>query len=133
VQIARLDSSASLADLAARVYGLPARDRRIAAAAQALAQANPHLGQNFAALPPNTPVVVPDLPGLAATIPNPIGPTRAAVVSVLENLQKTAELASNAQQSGSTTGPAPQPDPARGRALERLAADIAEFAKIHAG
>jgi len=132
MQIAQLEKSTSLAEIAVRVYRLNTDDPRIAAAVRALAAANPHLTGHLSAMPPQTPVVVPRLPGLSVTISNPVNPSRAALVNVLESLQKTAEQASNAQVTGSTTGPPPPQDRTRQRALERLRGDIETFAKTHA-
>jgi hypothetical protein len=131
MQIAQLGKSGSVAEIARRVYGLAQEDPGLTQAENALAAANPHLARDLAALPPNTPVVVPDLPGLSVTNTDPINPIRAALMNVLNNLEKTAEQASNTQLSGSTNTAAPEPNLERARALEALRNDITSFLKTH--
>jgi hypothetical protein len=132
MQITQLEQSGSVAEIATRVYGLGHGDPRLAEAEKALTAANPHLARDIASLPPNTPVVVPNLQGLTVTIAQPVNPRRAALLEVLDNLQKTAEQASNAQLSGSTAASATEANPERDRALKRLRDDIASFSEMHA-
>jgi hypothetical protein len=132
MQIAQLEKSGSVAEIATRVYGLGHGDPRFAEAEKALAAANPHLARDISSLPPNTPVVVPNLPGLTVTIAQPVNPPRAALLDVLGNLQNAAEQASNTQLTGSTAASATEANPERDRALNKLRDDIAAFSKMHA-
>jgi hypothetical protein len=132
MQIAQLEKSGSVAEIATRVYGLGHGDPRLAEAEKALAAANPHLARDISSLPPNTPVVVPNLPGLTVTIAQRVNPPRAALLDVLGNLQKAAEQASNTQLTGSTAASATEANPERDRALQKLRDDIAAFSKMHA-
>ena len=69
--IVTLQHAASLRDLAGRIYGLAAEDPRVATAARALADANPYLSADLRNLPPETPVVIPPVEGLAP-VENPL-------------------------------------------------------------
>lgn len=131
MQIAQLQSSASLAEIATRVYQLKSDDTRVADAAKALAAANPHLTGRLSSLPAGTPVVVPDLPNVTTNVADTVNPSRTALANVLDGLLKTAEQALVAQQSGSTSTPSAKPTAAQQRALRQLNADADAFLKTH--
>ena len=97
MQIARLQSEKSVADIVTRVYGLKPDDPRVAVAGKALVAANPHLSGNLAALPAGTPVVVPTtVPGLNANVSAVTDPKQAAWINVLDKFVESAQQASNA-------------------------------------
>jgi|HubBroStandDraft_1064217.scaffolds.fasta_scaffold390862_2 hypothetical protein len=131
MQIARLQSEKSVADVVARVYSLKPGDPRAAAAEKALLAANPHLSTNVAALPAGTPVVVPAVPGINAISTATVDPQRAAWISMMEELVASAQQASNAQQTGVATTAPTTPSSQRTKALTLLKDDIAQFKKIH--
>jgi hypothetical protein len=131
MQIARLQNEKSVADIVTRVYSLKPGDPRVAAAAKALAAANPHLSGNLAALPAGTPVVVPAVAGLKANVSAITDPQQAAWINVLEKLVESAQQASNAQTTGLAATPPKTSDPKRTKALTLLGGDIAQFKKLH--
>jgi hypothetical protein len=130
MQIARLQNEKSIADLAARMYGLKPDDPRMAAAGKALIAANPHLSGNLASLPAGTPVIVPVVADLNATTAV-ADPNQTAWIAVLEKLVESAHQASNAQTTGLATKRPESADPQRTKALTLLRSDIAQFKKLH--
>lgn len=130
--VVQLNQATSLAAIAKRVYGLQATDPQMPAAEKGLAVANPHLTGALGALAPNTPVVVPTLPGVAMASVHSINPTGTALTGYLATLHQAAELASTAQQTGAATTPVTKPIARRTKALDTLGADIAVFQKLHA-
>jgi phage tail protein X len=133
MQIARLQNEKSLTDLAIRVYGLKADDQRTAAAIAALTAANPHLDEKLANLPAGTPVIVPAAPGLTVQSGAAADPQRRAWLSALDQVLASAQQASNAIQTGSTATAPKTPDQQITKAMAALAADIAQFKRLHRG
>jgi hypothetical protein len=131
MQIARLQSEKSVADVVTRVYGLKPGDPRAAAAATALAAANPHLSADLAALPAGTPVIVPAIAGLNANGTAVTAPKQASWINVLDRLVESAQQASNAQATGLATTKPKTPDAQRTKALTQFRGDIAQFKKLH--
>ncbi len=131
MQIARLQNEKSIADIAARVYGLTPDDPRAAAAGKALMAANPHLSGNLAALPAGTPVIVPAVADLNANVSAVTDPNQASWINVLDKLVESAQQASNAQTTGLATTKPASADPQRTKALTLLRSDIAQFKKLH--
>jgi hypothetical protein len=91
VQIIPLQKASSIADVVAQAYGLKSTDPLAAAAATALTKANPELGGNISTLAPNTPIIVPTLPGATATTTNAVDTSGAAVNGLLAKLQQSAQ------------------------------------------
>ncbi|WP_266156976.1 hypothetical protein [Dyella silvatica] len=131
MNIVPLSNDATLADIAARVYALKPKDKRLAEASKALALANPHLSTDLRKMPAGTPVVVPSLPGLSTNLSNQIDPKRDAVMNILNQLGKSVQQASAAQLAG-TTPSASKTTPQRAAAIQVLHTDIAAFIKLHA-
>jgi hypothetical protein len=93
VQIIPLQKASSIADVVAQAYGLKSTDQLAAAAATALTNANPQLSGNISALAPNTPIIVPPLPGATATTTNAVDTNGAALNGLLAKLQQSVQQA----------------------------------------
>ena len=117
--IVKLESARNLTELAQRLYGLTARDTRIATAARALTAANPHLPDDLSTLPAGTPVVAPAVEGLTLT-----SGTQSAVPqdARLLELVRFAGEAVNQIVTAAASGRVPAQDSTRAAALQRFAA-----------
>jgi hypothetical protein len=108
MKIIPLQKATSIADVVTQVYGLKPTDPLAAAATQALTNANPQLAGDVSKLPPNTPVVVPTVPGATATSANAIDLTGAAFGSLSAKLQQSIQQASTAAPAAPGTSATPQ-------------------------
>jgi hypothetical protein len=118
--IVMLQHAASLRDLARRIYGLAAEDPRVATAARALADTNPYLSADLRNLPPETPVVIPPIEGLAPVEnPLPAVPQNANLLKLVEQIGETAGRIVTPPDGGAQT---PAPGNERAALLERFAA-----------
>jgi hypothetical protein len=131
MQIVSLSNETSLADLASRVYGLKAKDPRLAQASAALTTANPSLAGDIGKLAPGTPIVVPALASLSIGAVNKIAPELQAVSSILNQLSKSVQQAAAAQAAGVTDTTRTAQAPGRSAAINVLHEDIAAFLKTH--
>jgi hypothetical protein len=118
--IVMLQNAASSKDLARRIYGLAADDPRVATAAKALVDANPHLPADLHNLPPDTPVVIQPLEGLAPA-ENPLSavPQNANLLKLAEHVGEAASRIVTPPRGGAKT---PAPSDERAALLERFAA-----------
>jgi hypothetical protein len=107
VQIIPLQKASAITDVVAQAYGLKSTDPLAAAAAQALTNANPQLTGNISTLVPNTPIVVPTLPGATATTTNVVDTDAAALNGLVTKLQQLVQQAAAAPpiQSGKPADP----------------------------
>jgi hypothetical protein len=107
VQIIPLQKASAITDVVAQAYGLKSTDPLAAAAAQALTNANPQLTGNISALVPNTPIIVPTLPGATATTTNVVDTNAAALTGLVAKLQQSVQEAAAAPpiQSGQSADP----------------------------
>lgn len=106
MQIIPLQKASTIADVVAQAYGLKSTDPLAAAAAQALTNANPQLTGNISTLVPNTPIVVPTLPGATVTT-NVVDTNAAALNGLVTKLQQLVQQAAAAPpiQSGKPADP----------------------------
>jgi hypothetical protein len=105
VQIIPLQKASSISDVVAQAYGLKSTDPLAAAAAQALTNANLPLTGDISALAPNTPIIVPTLPGATTTTTNVVDTNAAMLGGLVAKLQQSLQQAQAAPpvQSGQTT------------------------------
>jgi hypothetical protein len=117
--IVKLESARNLTELAQRLYGLTTGDRRIATAVRALAAANRHLPDDLSRLPPETPIIAPQVEGTRLA-----SGTKSAVpqdVRLLE-LVRFAGEAVKELVAAAQSGQAPAQASTRAAALERFKA-----------
>jgi hypothetical protein len=131
MQIVSLSNETTVADLASRVYGLKAKDPRLAQASAALIASNPALKGDISKLPAGTPVVVPPIADLSVSTANSINPQREALLITLNQLGRSVKQASAAQLAGVTEGLSHSQTPARATAIQTLNDDLAAFIKFH--
>jgi hypothetical protein len=93
VLIIPLQKASSIADVVTQAYGLKSTDALAGAAATALTNANPQLSGNIGALAPNTPIIVPTLPGATVTTTNVVDTQGKALNGLLARLELSTQQA----------------------------------------
>jgi hypothetical protein len=93
MQLTDLRGAKSVDELAQRIYALPAGDKRVAAAAKAIAAANPHLVGDFGKLSTLTPVIIPSASGVAAPPAAPSGVPNSRLTDLTNQIAAAATRA----------------------------------------
>jgi hypothetical protein len=122
MQIVQLKNEKSISEIIARLYGLKPDDPRSAEAAKALAASNPHLNDDVSRLPAGTPIIVPAIPGLSASVSDNIDPGRAAAVGQMDAFIGEVEKVTKATQIK---------DEKWTQALTVLRKSVENFKKVH--